>query len=109
MINLTEQLEAIRPSLNLKPNPVQPTAKVPVPAQIMRIPAKVMRDGVAWSPTYWYNPKSNHDRCRAMSELRSALQYGTSLEGSNASRWGVQIGDKTFTVNPVGLTEWINS
>jgi len=109
MINLTEQLEAIRPSLNLKPSPVEPTAKVPVPAQVFRIPAKVMRDGVAWSPTYWYNPKSNHDRSRAMSELRSALQYGTSLEGASASRWGVQIGDKTFTVNPVGLTEWINS
>jgi hypothetical protein len=109
MINLTEQLEAIRPSLNLKPSPVEPTAKAPAPAQIFRIPAKVVRDGLAWSPTYWYNPKSNHDRSRAMSELRSALQYGTSLEGASASRWGVQIGDKTFTVNPVGLTEWINS
>lgn len=109
MINLTEQLEAIRPSLNLKPSPVEPTAKVPVPAQIFRIPAKVMRDGLAWSPTYWYNPKSNHDRSRAMNELRSALQYGTSLEGASASRWGLQIGEKTFSVNPTGLNEWFNS
>jgi hypothetical protein len=113
MQTLTNQLEMIRPQLNLRPSPVetrpsQPATQAPMPASVpMRIPAKVTRDGVSWSPTCWYNPKSNHDRQRAMRYLQEALSYGVSIDPT--SRWAVEIGNRKFQLRDANeITAWVN-
>lgn len=108
MISLANQLEMIRPQLNLKPSPapVVPKGTMPAPA-ITRIPAKVMRDGVSWSPTCWYNPKSSHDRQRAIRYLQESLRYGVSIDPT--SRWSIQIGNSSFRMrDEAEVTAWLN-
>ena len=108
MISLANQLEMIRPQLNLKPSPapVVPKGTTQLPA-VTRIPAKVMRDGVSWSPTCWYNPKSSHDRQRAMRYLQESLRYGASIDPT--SRWSIQVGNSSFRMrDEAEVTAWIN-
>ena len=108
MNSLADQLEMIRPSLNLKPSPAEVRSKTETPAPMpVRIPARVTRDGVSWSPMCWYNPKSNHDRQRAMSYLQEALRYGVSIDPT--SRWAIEIGNSKFTLRDASeITNWIN-
>ena len=111
MISLANQLEMIRPQLNLRtsqPETLTPGAVKTAPVQpAPRIPAKVMRDGVSWSPTCWYNPKSSHDRQRAMRYLQESLRYGASIDPT--SRWSIQVGNSSFRMrDEAEVTAWIN-
>jgi hypothetical protein len=110
MISLANQLEMIRPSLNLKPSPpeIRPKAQTPAPMRThIRIPARVTRDGVSWSPMCWYDPISNHDRQRAMNYLRASLAYGVSIDPT--SRWALEIGDRVFRIRDAAeINDWTN-